>query len=328
MEAGRWRCQLMGRSRALGWLGNRLEGHGSRVSLGRVSAKPLLMLGLPKGSLEDSTKNLFAKAGWKITTSSRSYKPSINDPELDGRFVRAQEVSRYVEHGFFDCGLTGFDWIQENGSDVVEVMDLVYSRASVLKSRWVLCVPEASTVQSVADLAGKRVATELLNTTKRFFESKGVKAEIEFSWGATEVKVPDLVDAIVDITETGSSLRANKLRIVDTLLETNTKLIANKTSWADPAKRKKIETIALLLRGALEAESKVGLKLNAPKKSLERIVKAVPSLRNPTISPLSNPDWVALETIIDESVVREIIPLLKELGAEGIVEYPLNKVIY
>ena len=286
------------------------------------------MLGLPKGSLEESTKNLFAKAGWKISTSSRSYKPSIDDPELDGRFVRAQEVSRYVEHGFFDCGLTGFDWIQENGSDVVEVMDLVYSRASVLKSRWVLCVPESSSVKSIADLAGKRIATELLNTTKRFFESKGVKAEIEFSWGATEVKVPDLVDAIVDITETGSSLRANKLRIVDTLLETNTKFIANKASWANPAKRKKIETIALLLRGALEAGSKVGLKLNAPKKALEKIVNCVPSLRNPTISPLSNPDWVALETIIDESVVREIIPLLKELGAEGIVEYPLNKVVY
>jgi ATP phosphoribosyltransferase len=305
-----------------------LEGARRRVSFGRVSANPLLMLGLPKGSLEESTKNLFAKAGWKITTSSRSYKPSIDDPELDGRFVRAQEVSRYVEHGFFDCGLTGFDWIQENGSDVVEVMDLVYSRASVLKSRWVLCVPESSPVKNIADLAGKRVATELLNTTKRFFEAKGVKAEIEFSWGATEVKVPDLVDAIVDITETGSSLRANKLRIVDTLLETNTKFIANKASWANPAKRKKIETIALLLRGALEAGSKVGLKLNAPKKVLDKIVNCVPALRNPTISPLSNPDWVALETIIDESVVREIIPLLKELGAEGIVEYPLNKVVY
>jgi ATP phosphoribosyltransferase len=286
------------------------------------------MLGLPKGSLEESTKNLFAKAGWKIATSSRSYKPTINDPELDGRFVRAQEVSRYVEHGFFDCGLTGFDWVQENGSDVVEVMDLIYSRASVLKSRWVLCVPEDSSVKSIADLAGKRVATELVNTTKRFFEAKGVAAEIEFSWGATEVKVPDLVDAIVDITETGSSIRANKLRIIDTLLETNTKLIANKVSWANPAKRKKIETLALLLRGALEAESKVGLKLNAPKKALELIVRAMPSLRNPTISPLSNSDWVALETIIDESVVREIIPQLKELGAEGIVEYPLNKVIY
>ena len=286
------------------------------------------MLGLPKGSLEESTKNLFAKAGWKITTNSRSYRPSINDPELDGRFVRAQEVSRYVEHGFFDCGLTGQDWIQENGSEVVEVCDLVYSKASVQKSRWVLCVPETSPIKQAADLAGKRVATELGNTTRRYFESKGVKVEVEFSWGATEVKVPDLVDAIVDITETGSSLRANKLRIVDTLLETNTKFIANKASWQNPAKRRKIETIALLLQGALEAETKVGLKMNVPKKSIEAIVKAVPSLRNPTISALSSPEWVALETIIDESVVREIIPQLKSLGAEGIVEYPLNKVVY
>ena len=286
------------------------------------------MLGLPKGSLEESTKNLFAKAGWKITTSSRSYRPAIDDPELDGRFVRAQEVSRYVEHGFFDCGLTGEDWIKENASDVVDVCDLVYSKVSTQKSRWVLCVPEASAVKSAADLAGKRVATELVNTTKRYFEKKGVNVTVEFSWGATEVKVPDLVDAIVDITETGSSLRANKLRIVDTLLETNTKLIANKNSWANPAKRKKIETIALLLRGALEAESKVGLKMNAPKKSLDAVLKAIPALRNPTISPLSNEAWVALETIIDESVVREIIPQLKALGAEGIVEYPLNKVVY
>lgn len=286
------------------------------------------MLGLPKGSLEESTKNLFAKAGWKITTSSRSYKPAIDDPELDGRFIRAQEVSRYVEHGFFDCGLTGSDWIQENESDVVEVCDLIYSKVSAQKSRWVLCVPEVSPIKSAADLAGKRVATELVGTTKRYFEKKGVKVDVEFSWGATEVKVPDLVDAIVDITETGSSLRANKLRIIDTLLETNTKLIANRRSWAIPAKRKKIETIALLLRGALEAESKVGLKMNAPKQSVDAIIKAVPSLRNPTISPLSNVDWVALETIIDESVVREIIPQLKALGAEGIVEYPLNKVVY
>lgn len=286
------------------------------------------MLGLPKGSLEESTKNLFAKAGWKITTSSRSYRPAIDDPELDGRFIRAQEVSRYVEHGFFDCGLTGQDWIQENASDVVDVCDLIYSKVSTQKSRWVLCVPEASPVKSAADLAGKRVATELVQTTKRYFEQKGVKVDVEFSWGATEVKVPDLVDAIVDITETGSSLRANKLRIVDTLLETNTKLIANKNSWANPAKRKKIETIALLLRGALEAESKVGLKMNAPKKSLDAIIKAIPALRNPTISPLSNDAWVALETIIDESVAREIIPQLKSLGAEGIVEYPLNKVVY
>jgi ATP phosphoribosyltransferase len=286
------------------------------------------MLGLPKGSLEESTKNLFAKAGWKITTSSRSYKPAIDDAELDGRFVRAQEVSRYVEHGFFDCGLTGYDWIKENESDVVEVCDLIYSKASVQKSRWVLCVPESSSVRRPEDLAGKRVATELVNTVKRYFAAKKIPIEIEFSWGATEVKVPDLVDAIVDITETGSSLRANKLRIVDTLLETNTKFIANKKSWANPAKRKKIETIALLLRGALEAESKVGLKMNAPKKSLDDIIKAVPALRNPTISPLSNLDWVALETIIDESVAREIIPELKRLGAEGIVEYPLNKVVY
>ncbi len=293
-----------------------------------AEVKPLLMLGLPKGSLEESTKNLFAKAGFKITTSSRSYRPSIDDPELDGRFIRAQEVSRYVEHGFFDCGLTGQDWIQENESDVVDVCDLIYSKASTQKSRWVLCVPEASPIQKAEDLAGKRVATELVGTVKRYFEKKNVKVDVEFSWGATEVKVPDLVDAIVDITETGSSLRANKLRIVDTLMETNTKLIANKASWANPAKRKKIETIAMLLKGALEAGSKVGLKLNLPKASLEAMVKALPSLRNPTISPLTNPEWVALETIVDESVVREFIPQLKALGAEGIVEYPLNKVVY
>ena len=278
--------------------------------------------------MEESTKDLFAKAGWKIVSSSRSYKPAIDDPELDGRFVRAQEVSRYVEHGFFDCGLTGYDWIQENGSDVVEVCDLVYSRASAQKSRWVLCVPEASPIQRPEDLRGKRIATELVSTVKRYFAERKIPVDVEFSWGATEVKVPDLVDAIVDITETGSSLRANKLRIVDTLLETNIKLIANRKSWADARKRRKIETIALLLQGALEAESKVGLKMNAPKSALEAILKAVPSLRNPTVSPLSSPDWVALETIIDESVVREILPQLKALGAEGIVEYPLNKVVY
>lgn len=286
------------------------------------------MLGLPKGSLEESTVALFAKAGWKIVSNSRSYKPAIDDPELDGRFVRAQEVSRYVEHGFFDCGLTGYDWIQENGSDVVEVCDLIYSRASVLKSRWVLCVPEDSPIKRAEDLAGKRVATELVNTVRRYFAEKKIPIEVEFSWGATEVKVPDLVDAIVDITETGNSLRANKLRIVETLLETNTKFIANRSSWADPAKRRKIETIALLLTGALEAGNKVGLKMNARKGALDSILKAIPALRNPTISPLSHADWIALETIIDESVVREIIPQLKALGAEGIVEYPLNKVVY
>ncbi len=286
------------------------------------------MLGLPKGSLEESTKNLFAKAGWKITTSSRSYKPAIDDPELDGRLVRAQEISRYVEHGFFDCGLTGLDWIQENESDVMEVCDLIYSKASALKSRWVLCVPEASPVTRPEQLVGKRVATELVGTVRRYFATRNIPITVEFSWGATEMKVPDLVDAIVDITETGSSLRANQLRVVDTLLETNTKLIANRASWANPAKRRKIETIALLLRGALEAERKVGLKMNVPGRALESVLKAIPALRNPTISPLSNPEWIALETIIDESVAREIIPQLKELGAEGIVEYPLNKVVY
>ena len=286
------------------------------------------MLGLPKGSLEESTISLFAKAGWKISTSSRSYKPSINDAELDGRFVRGQEVSRYVEHGFFDCGLCGQDWILENDSDVVEVCDLVYSRSSNQKSRYVLCVPEDSPITKPAQLAGKRVATELVKTVRRYFEKKGISVEVEFSWGATEVKVPDLVDAIVDLTETGNSIRANKLRIIDTLLETNTKFIANKKSWANPAKRKKIETIALLLRGALEAESKVGLKMNLPKTSLKAVVQALPALRNPTISQLSSPKWIALETIIDENVVREIIPQLKALGAEGIVEYPLNKVVY
>lgn len=290
--------------------------------------QPLLMIGLPKGSLEEATRSLFARAGYKITVSSRSYRPSFDDPELDGRLVRAQEVSRYVEHGFFDCGLTGHDWILENESDVVEVCDLIYSKASTLKSRWVIAVPEASDIRTVKDLAGKRIATELVGTTKRFLEKHGVKALVEFSWGATEVKVPDLVDAIVDITETGSSLRANKLRIVDSILETNTKLIANKQSWEDPAKRRKIESIALLIRAALEAESKVGLKLNAPRAKLAELLSSLPALRNPTISPLSDDAWVAIETIIAEQVVREIIPQLKALGAEGIIEYPLNKVVY
>jgi ATP phosphoribosyltransferase len=286
------------------------------------------MLGLPKGSLEESTRNLFAKAGFKISVSSRSYRPSIDDPELDGRFVRSQEMSRYVEHGFFDCGLCGHDWIVENASDVIEVCELGYSRASRNPARWVIAVPEASDIKTTADLQGKRIATELVGTTKRFLADRGINAIVEFSWGATEVKVPDLVDAIVDITETGSSIRANKLRIVETILSSTTRFIANKASWVNPAKRRKIETIAMLLKGALEAEIKVGLKMNLPKSALENVTRALPALRNPTISSLSNPDWVALETIADESVVREIIPKLKELGAEGIVEYPLNKVVY
>ena len=290
-------------------------------------SNPLIMIGLPKGSLEESTIALFDKAGWKISKSSRSYKPSIDDSELDGRFVRAQEISRYVEQGFFDCGLTGYDWILENNSDIVEVCDLIYSKATALKSRWVLCVKEDSAIKTVKDLEGKRVATELLNVTKKFLEDKGVKAEVEFSWGATEVKVPDLVDAIADITETGSSLRANNLRIVDTILYTNTKLIANKKAWENPVKRKKIESIALLLQAALDAGSKVGLKMNLPKSNLTKIIAELPALRKPTVSQLSDPAWVAVETIVDEKVVREIVPALKAQGAEGIVEYPLNKVI-
>lgn len=286
------------------------------------------MIGLPKGSLEAATLKLFEKAGFKITTSSRSYKPAIDDPDLDGRFVRAQEISRYVEHGYFDCGLTGHDWVVENDSDVVEVCDLIYSRASAVVSRWVLAVPENSSIRKIEDLAGKRIATEVVNITRKFLEERNVQAQVEFSWGATEVKVPDLVDAIVDLTETGGSLRANKLRIVETLIKTNTKLVANRASWEDPRKRKKIESIALLLKAALEAQDKVGLKLNAPKDQVQKLLDALPALRNPTLSPLSTPEWVALETIIDERVVREIIPQLKELGAEGIIEYPLNKVVY
>ncbi len=289
--------------------------------------KPLLNLGLPKGSLQDATIRLFGMAGFRIQVSSRSYRPSIDDPELDGSFVRAQEVSRYVEHGFFDCGLTGSDWIEENGSDVVEVCDLIYSKASTARSRWVLAVPEASEIKTIQDLEGKRIATEVVGLTRKFLEKHGVGAEIEFSWGATEVKVPDLVDAIVDLTETGNSLRANKLRIVETLLYTNTKLIANKEAWSDESKRKKIEDIALLLNSALEAQNKVGLKLNVPRAKLDGLLDGLPSLRKPTVSPLTEDEWVAVETILDEKVVREIIPQLKDRGAEGIIEYPLNKVI-
>ena len=289
---------------------------------------PLLMLGLPKGSLQDATINLFGKAGFNISVSSRSYRPSIDDEQLDGRFVRAQEVSRYVEHGYFDCGLTGQDWVKENDSDVVEVCDLVYSRASNRRSKWVIAVPEASPVKTVKDLEGKRIATEVVNITKQFLEDNGVNAQVEFSWGATEVKVPDLVDAIVDLTETGNSLRANKLRIVDTLLFTNTVLIANKASWEDKKKRRKIENIALLLQAALEANNKVGLKLNIEKSKLDTILGDLPALRNPTINRLTDENWVAIDTILDEKVVREIIPELKIRGAEGIIEYPLNKVVF
>lgn len=287
----------------------------------------LLSFGLPKGSLEDATLKLFARAGFNITKGSRSYTPSWDDPDIDGRFVRAQEMSRYVEDGFFDCGLTGHDWVKENGSDVEVVTDLVYSRASNRTSKWVLAVPEASDIKSVKDLQGKKIATELVQVTKNFLASHGVEAEVEFSWGATEVKVPELVDAIVDLTETGSSLRANKLRIVDVLMETNTVLIANKDAWSNPEKRSKIESISLMLDAALQADGKVGLKLNLERSKLEEALKEMPALRNPTVSSLADDNWVAVETVIEKKVSRELIPALKAMGAEGIVEYPLNKVV-
>lgn len=287
----------------------------------------LLSFGLPKGSLEEATLKLFARAGFNITKGSRSYTPSWDDADLGGRFVRAQEMSRYVEDGFFDCGLTGRDWVQENESDVKVVADLVYSRASNRISKWVLAVPEDSPIKSVKDLEGKTIATELVEVTKSFLKKHGVTAEVEFSWGATEVKVPELVDAIVDLTETGSSLRANKLRIVDVLMETNTVLIANKESWADDAKRAKIENIGMMLNAALQADTKVGLKLNLERTKLSEVLLNLPSLRKPTISSLADEDWIAVETVIEKKVAREIIPALKRLGAEGIVEYPLNKIV-
>ena len=293
-----------------------------------MDAKPTLMLGLPKVALKTQPFSFLLRLALQLQKSSRSYRPSFDDAELDGRFVRAQEVSRYVEHGYFDCGLTGQDWVLENRSDVVEVCSLIYSRASNRRSKWIIAVPENSPVQSVKDLDGKRIATEVVNITRDYLQQQGVKADVEFSWGATEVKVPDLVDAIVDLTETGNSIRANKLRIVDTLIHTNTVLIANKAAWEDPIKRKKIESIALLLQAALEAKTKVGLKLNILKTQLDAVLDTLPAMRNPTVNRLADEAWVAIDTILDEKVVREIIPALKVLGAEGIVEYPLNKVVY
>jgi ATP phosphoribosyltransferase len=290
--------------------------------------KNTVRLGLPKGSLQDSTLNLMAKAGWKVSSSSRSYLPRSDDPELELRLIRAQEISRYVEHGYLDAGITGADWIAENNSDVQVVCEIAYSKQTTNPARWVLAVPNDSPIKSVKDLQGKHIATELVGHTRRWLEQHGVKAEVEFSWGATEVKAPELVDAIVDITETGSSLRANNLRIVDTLCTSFPQLIANKKSWKNSWKQKKIETLAMLLRGALAAEEKVGLKMNVPRANLDALLKNLPSLRNPTISPLSQDGWVAIETIADERIVREIIPQLKAAGAEGIIEYPLNKVIY
>jgi ATP phosphoribosyltransferase len=287
-----------------------------------------LTLGLPSGSLLEATINLFAKAGFSISGSARSYRPAIDDPELEIRLLRAQEISRYVEHGYLDAGITGRDWVAENESDVREITELSFSKASARPTRWVLVVPEESPIRSVRDLEGKRVATEAVGLTRRFFERAGVNVEVEFSWGATEVKVPDLVDAIIDITETGSSLRANKLRIVETLLESYPVLIVNHTAFQDEWKRGKLDTLTLLLKGAINARDLVGLKMNLEESNLKNLLEALPSLRNPTISPLAQSGWVAVETVIEEKIVREIIPRLKALGAEGIIEYPLNKVVY
>jgi len=287
-----------------------------------------LRLGLPKGSLQESTFALLAKAGWKLSSSSRSYIPRVDDSELELRLIRAQEISRYVEHGFLDAGLTGADWIAENDSDVQVVAEIAYSKQTTNPARWVLAVPNDSPIQSVKDLQGKRIATELVEATRRWLKKNGVQAEVEFSWGATEVKAPELVDAIVELTETGSSLKANNLRIVDELIQSFPQLIANKKSWQDSWKKQKIETLAMLLKGALQAEEKVGLKMNVPRAKLDSLLQQLPALRDPTIATLSKPDWVAVETIIDEKVVRVLIPQLKAAGAEGIIEYPLNKVIY
>jgi len=290
--------------------------------------KQILKLGLPKGSLQEAALAKMAKAGFNVQVSSRSYIPYVDDDSLQVRLIRSQEISRYVELGYLDCGLTGHDWIIENGSNVQEAGEFIFSKVSAQPTRWVLAVPESSPVKSVKDLQGKRIATEVINITKNYLAKNGVTAEVEFSWGATEVKAHELVDAIVEVTETGSSLRANKLRIVDTLLTSTPRLIVNHAAWKDPWKRRKIETMAMLLRGAIEAESKVGLKMNVQQKDLDGLLKSLPALRNPTISSLSTTGWVAVETIIDEKVVRELIPQLKAAGAEGIIEYPLNKVVY
>jgi len=290
--------------------------------------QPCLRIGLPSGSLQESTLDLFAKAGYQITGAKRSYKPAVDDPEPEIRLLRAQEISRYVEHGFLDCGITGKDWIEENNSDVELIEKLEYSKATSSPTRWVVLVPNSSPIHSIKDLQGKRIATEAVGLTARFLESRGVTASVEFSWGSTEVKVPELVDAIVDITETGTSLAANNLRIVEVITESYPQIIGNRESMLDAWKRAKIQRLTLLLKGALNARDKVGLKMNLEEYKLKELLQKLPALRNPTVAPLAQSGWVAIETVIDEKVVREIIPELKELGAEGIIEYPLNKVVY
>lgn len=286
-----------------------------------------IVLGLPKGSLQEATFTMMKKAGFSISSTSRSYLPQIDDSEIEARLIRAQEISRYVEQGVLDCGLTGYDWITENESDVAEVAELIYAKQGLRPVRWVLAVPNDSPIKSVKDLQGKRIATEAVGIAKQYLARNNVDAHVEFSWGATEVKAPELVDAIIEITETGSSLRANNLRIVETILESTTRLIANKQAWNDAWKRKKIEHLAMLLRGALAAETKVLLKLNVSKTNLEAVTRILPALNSPTVMPLNKSDWFAIETVVDQSVVRTLIPGLKTAGAEGIIELSLNKVI-
>lgn len=290
----------------------------------------VLKIGFPSGSLKDSTFDLFEKAGYKVRLSSRSYVPDIDDPELEGLMFRAQEIAQYVDRGVIDVGLTGKDWILESEADVVEIDELVYSKVSSRPVRWVIAVPEDSPIQRVEDLQGCRIASELVGTTRRFLQERGIEAEIEYSWGATEVKagIPGLVDAIVELTETGSSLKANRLRIVDTICKSTTRFIANKAAWEDDMKREKAENLLMLLKGALEAEPKVGLKMNVPRAALDQVIAKLPALHTPTVSNQLDDDWVALEIIADERIVRDLIPQLKRVGAEGIIEYPLNKVVY
>jgi ATP phosphoribosyltransferase len=286
-----------------------------------------LKLGIPKGSLQEASLQLFRRAGFEITVNPRSYFPHIDDEQIECMLIRAQEMARYVEDQVLDAGLTGRDWIMENQADVVEVADLVYAKQTLGKVRWVLAAPENSHIQSVKDLQGKVVATELVQVTRRYLEQHGVKAKVEFSWGATEVKPPVLADAIVEVTETGSSLRANGLRIVETIMESNTKFIANHAAWADAEKRAKMETIVMLLKSAIDAAGKVGLMMNVRREDLEQVLQVLPALKKPTIAALSEPDWIAVNTIIEEKTVREIIPRLKAANAQGIVEYPLNKIV-
>ena len=293
----------------------------------KEKAGRVLSIGLPKGSLQESTIKLFRKAGFTISVGPRSYIPSIDDEELSGLLIRAQEMARYVQDGILDLGLTGRDWVLEQNAKVKEVCPLQYAKGGLRPVRWVVAVPNESPIRRIEDLNGKRVATELVQYTRRFLKERGVEANVEFSWGATEVKAPRLADAIVELTETGSTLVANNLRIVDTIMESTTVLIANRDAWKDPWKRKKIENIAMLLTGALRAEEKVGLKMNVKRADLDRVIKVLPALQNPTISSLSEAGWFSLEVIVDEKTVRELIPVLKNSGASGIVEYPLNKVI-